>query len=471
MKKFFAILLVLSMVMASFVGCGKAKDTTTTDTKKTDQGDKKATDKSDAATSPTPTMVPNVISGDENAKDAFYIYGWNTDIQNNVLKYFEQFYPEDAKRIVFVNTGGTNNYQTKLDALLGDPKNKQYPDMYAMEMDYIMKYTDSEETLPVTDCGITDADMADMYPYTIQAATVGGKVKGLSWQACPGAMFYRRSLAKQFLGTDDPAKVQEFFKDFNTMLETGKTIDSKSGGKTKLFSGIDDVKRVYQAKRQNAWYDANSKVTVDQVMLDYMDYAKQLYDLKLTNNTTQWSTPWSANAASDNTFAYMGCTWFLQWTLKQNCGGKKVGEGTYGDWAMCAGPQSYYWGGTWLGVSKECSDKEFAGKILKALCDKKIMKAICEGSLDYVNNKYAIAELSAEGKGKFDFIGGQDFLAYFSPLADAIKLPAMCGEDLFLTNLFDTQVNVFTTGDKDKETAIKDFKKSVIDQYPYLTAE
>lgn len=470
MKKFLVILLVLSMVAASLAGCGKKS--TTTDTKKsTTEGDNKTTDTTDAAGTPTPTMVPNTVTGDENAANAFYIYGWNTDVQNNVLKYFQQYYPEDAKRIVFVNTGGTNNYQTKLDALLADPKNKQYPDMYAMEMDYILKYTDSDETIPVSDCGITDADLAEMYPYTVEAATVDGKVKGISWQACPGAMFYRRSLAKKYLGTDEPEKVQEFFKDFDTMIETGKTIVDKSGGKTKLFSGIDDVKRVYQAKRQNAWYDANSKVTVDQTMLDYMDFAKQLYDLKLTNNTSQWSTPWAANAASDNTFAYMGCTWFLQWTLKQNCGGEKVGEGTYGDWGMCAGPQSYYWGGTWLGVSKECSDKEFAGKILKALCNKDIMKTICEGSLDYVNHKTAIAELSKEGKGKFDFIGGQDFLAYFSPLADAIKLPAMCAEDLFITNLFDTQVTMYSNGKKDKDTAIKDFKKSVTDQYTYLTAE
>lgn len=478
-KKFISVVISVTLVASLFAGCGKKTEDTSSKSTPTKAASTKTDDSSNAAGTPTPTMVPNTVTGDENVKNPFYVYGWNTDVQNNVLKYFAKNYPDDAKRIVFVNTGGTNNYQTKLDALLQDPSNKQYPDMYAMEMDYILKYTNSDYTLPVSDCGITDADLTEMYPYTVQAATVNGKVKGLSWQACPGAMMYRRSLAKKYLGTDDPAKVQEYFKDWNTMLATGKTILKKSDGKTKLFSGVDDVKRVYEAGRKNAWYDANSNIVVDDIMLNYMDYAKQLYDLQLTNNTSQWSTDWSANAATDNTFAYMGCTWFLQWCLMNYCGAtyKKDGsldtskdKGTYGDWAMCYGPQAYYWGGTWLGVAKDCSDKKLAGKILKALCNKDVMKAICEGSKDYVNNKAAIKELIADKKGSMDFLGGQDYLTFFSAMADKVKLPAMCGEDLFITNTFDTQVTSYCNGEKDKDTAIKDFKAAVTDLYPYLTA-
>jgi hypothetical protein len=97
------------------------------------------------------------------------------------------------------------------------------------------------------------------------------------------------------------------------------------------------------------------------------------------------------------------------------------------------------------------------------------MKAICEGSLDYVNNKSAIADLSAEGKGAYEFLGGQDFLSYFSPLAEQIKLPAMCGEDLYITNAFDTQVTEYTNGNKNKDKAVADFKAAVVDLYPYLS--
>jgi len=485
-KKLLALLLVLVMT-TSLAACSSNKDDKTTTgnnpTQSTEPdkagettGDKAGEttgDKAGEATvepEPTPELPESIITGDTSREDAFYVYCWNADVKNNVIKYFLEFYPEYADRIVYVDCGGSGTYQQKLDPLLADPTNPQYPDLFAVEMDYIMKYTASDYTLDVADLGITEADTANMYPYTVQAATVDGKVKALSWQAAPGAMMYRRSLAKEFLGTDDPAEVQKYFSDWNTMLETGNTILEKSNGETKLFSGIDDVKRVYQAGRENAWYDDGDKLVVDQTMLDYMDFAKVLYDNGLTNNTTQWSDAWSANAATDNTFAYMGCTWFLHWCLKSYSGGTAVGEGTYGDWAMTAGPQTYYWGGTWLAASKECSDTELAGLIMKAAtCDTEVMKAICKGSLDYVNNKKAIADLIAEGAGAYDFLGGQDFLAYFSPLADAITLPAMCAEDFYITQTFDNQVTEFTNGNKTKDQAIEDFKSAVVDLYPYLT--
>lgn len=461
-KKMLALSLAMAMTTISLAGCG-GSNTTPTDATTNDTADTDAT---------TQEVPENQIIGDPNVEDPFYIYCWNEEIMNNVIKYFAQQYPEEAKRIVYVNTGGSDFYQTKIDALLDDPSNPQYPDMIAMEVDYIMKYTDSDYTLPVTDLGITEADMKNMYQYTIDAATVDGKVKGLSWQATPGAMMYRRSLAEKYLGTSDPEKVQEYFKDWDTMLETGKKILKDSNGETKLFSGVDDVKRVYQAARQNAWYDKSDVLSVEDSMSNYMDYAKELQDAGLTNATAQWSDEWAANVKSDNTFAYMGCTWFLHWTLKANSGGEKVGEGTFGDWAMTAGPQPYFWGGTWLGATNGCSDKELAGKIMKAAtCDTELMKKICEGTLDYVNNKEAIATLSANGVGKYDFLGGQDFLSYFSPLAEKITLPAMCGEDFYITQAFDDQTSAYVNGNKDKETAIKDFKNYVVDLYPYLKAE
>lgn len=475
-QKFLAVTLAIAMVASSFTGCSKKAEesdsnATTTEAPKTDESgtEESGTEEAEATATPAPTPTTAVV-GDTSREDAFYVYSYNTDAMNNVIAYFNKYYPEEADRIVYVNTGGSNYYQTKLDAMLQEPSNSQYPDLYVAEIDYLQKYTDSDYSLDIAELGITPDDYANQYPYTLELATVDGKVKGLSWQAAPGALMYRRSLAKEYLGTEEPDEVQEYFKDWDTMLETGKLINEKSGGKTKLFSGVDDVKRVYQAARTTAWYDDNSKITVDPTMLDYMDYAKQLYDLGLTNNTTQWTDAWSANAASDSTFAYMGCTWFLQWTLKQNCGGTKVGEGTYGDWAMCAGPQSYYWGGCWLCVSPECSDKDLAAKILKAAtCNTEIMKEICKGSLDYVNNKEAVAQLADEGEGTFDFLGGQDFLKYFSPLAESITLPPARGEDFYITLAFDDQVTQYTNGSKTKEEAVADFETAVVDLYPYLS--
>ena len=119
--------------------------------------------------------------------------------------------------------------------------------MMATEAAYIMKYTNSDYTLPVTDLGLTEADLAEMYPYTIQIATDqrDGSLKGVSWQACPGSYMYRRSLAEKYLGTSDPAEVQEYVKDWDTFIETAKMINEKSGGATKILSSNDDIQNVF----------------------------------------------------------------------------------------------------------------------------------------------------------------------------------------------------------------------------------
>ena len=69
---------------------------------------------------------------------------------------------------------------------------------------------------------------------------------------------------------------------------------------------------------------------------------------------------------------------------------------------MCQGPAPYYWGGTWLGATANCSDTALAGQIMKSLCcDTETIQTLSEETLDYVNNKTAMKNLSDAGKGAF----------------------------------------------------------------------
>ena len=454
-RKVLALMLALVMVM-SMSACGMINDGAAI------TGDVAATTGDGAATT------------DEIARvgDPFYVYSWNTEIGDR-LEYFKKAYPEEGARIVYVNTGGSDTYQEKMDAILSTPDAEQYPDLMGLEADYIKKYVSSDYTMDIAQLGITPADYANQYEYTLKIPTDerNNTIKALSWQATPGSMMYRRSLAIKYLGTDDPTEVQAYFKDWDTMIATAKTIDEKSSGTTKLFSGNDDVFRVYMADRQQAWV-VEGKLTVDDSMLKYMDFNKTLEQDDFTNKTSQWSEEWNANAASDNTFAYMGCTWFLHWVLKANSGGAAAGEGTYGDWAMCQGPQEYYWGGTWLAASQNCSDTELAGLIMKFMtCDTDNMYNIAADTLDYVNNKASVEKLIADGMGANDFIDGQDCLAVFADLAAKVDVSTMTAFDQNINSAFDVQVKEYALGNKDKDTAIADFKAAVLDLYPTLTTD
>lgn len=49
-----------------------------------------------------------------------------------------------------------------------------------------------------------------------------GEIKGISYQATPGGLWYRRDLAEKYLGVSEPKEVQELVKDWDTLIETGK---------------------------------------------------------------------------------------------------------------------------------------------------------------------------------------------------------------------------------------------------------
>ncbi|BBF44996.1 ABC-type sugar transport system, periplasmic component [Lachnospiraceae bacterium KM106-2] len=479
-KKLLALVLCLAMTLTMMTGCSeKGSEDAGGDKAKTEDTEKKDntddTKKEDAA-DPTATPIPeNKVTGNVDAKDAFVVYGWNTDIQDTVLKAFAEKYPEDAKRIVFVNTGGSDFYQQKIDPLLEDPNNKYYPDMYGMEMDYIRKYTDEDITMPMKDLGIGDEQLKNMYQYTVEAArNKKGVLKGVSWQACPGGLVYRRSLAKKYLGVSEPEEVQKFFKDWETTKKTAQTIKEKSSEKCRLYCGYTELQRPYQAQRKDAWVDDDSNLKIDKTMQDYMEVAKEYVDNGFASAGSadqQWNDNWSATMGDDNIFAYTACTWFNQFTLREN-----VDKKTYGDWALIQGPTEFYWGGTWMGVGSECSDKKLAAKIISVLCDKDCMKSIYKNKNDYPNNKEAVAELAQDEKAVKDsdvgkLFGGQNFIKFFQPIAEKITLPKMCGEDFYINNLYNDQVAQYATGKKDKDTAIADFKAKVKDQYDYVNVE
>ena len=109
--------------------------------------------------------------------------------------------------------------------------------MFLIEADYALKYVNSDYTLDVKDVGLTDDDLKDMYQYTKDIATDSkGKLKATTWQATPGLFAYRRSIAKDVLGTDDPDKVQEAL---STWDKFDKVAEQAAAKGYKMLSGYD----------------------------------------------------------------------------------------------------------------------------------------------------------------------------------------------------------------------------------------
>ena len=416
----------------------------------------------------------NEVTGDASADDSFVVWGWNDDIKKILDGPFKEAYPDDYERIVFVNTGGSDYYQSKLDPVLDDPSNELYPDMMGLEVDYVQKYVNSDWVQNVADLGITADDYANSYQYNLDLGSdVDGNVRALFWQATPGCYAVRADLAEKYLGTTDPAALAEKFKDLDTIVATAKEVNDASGGKCKLFSGYDEIKRSLTGSRTQGFYDENDKITIDDNIKTYMETAKTLYDEDLTFNTDQWSADWSANMSGDGVdsnaaLAYMGCPWFVYWSLSDAWKGNTI---------LVPTQTKCYWGGTGLAATTDCADTELAAKIMKFFtCDEDGMVAINALNSDYVNNTAAVSKIieagtSADGNGYLYPDAGQNFMEFFLPLADGLDASMVTAEDQQILSLMDTQTKAYATGEKDLDTALADLTASIHDTFSYLSAE
>lgn len=105
------------------------------------------------------------------------------------------------------------------------------------------------------------------------------------YQITPAGIYYRRDIAKEVFGTDDPDEVGKLFKDYPTILDTAQKL--KDAG-YRIFSS-DAEMGVFSG--DSAWV-VDGVLNVDQARFDYMDLCVDLYQKDLTAYANQWSTPW-----------------------------------------------------------------------------------------------------------------------------------------------------------------------------------
>ena len=413
------------------------------------------------------------------------IYCWNEEFKSRLTDHYPGYEEVDGTHgkigdvdVVWnITPSDDNAYQNNLDETLlkqADASADDKIDLFLVEADYALKYVNTDYTMSVADLGITADDYANSYQYNLDLGSdVDGNVRALFWQATPGCYAVRADLAEKYLGTTDPAALAEKFKDLDTIVATAKEVNDASGGKCKLFSGYDEIKRSLTGSRTQGFYDENDKITIDDNIKTYMETAKTLYDEDLTFNTDQWSADWSANMSGDGVdsnaaLAYMGCPWFVYWSLSDAWKGNTI---------LVPTQTKCYWGGTGLAATTDCADTELAAKIMKFFtCDEDGMVAINALNSDYVNNTAAVSKIieagtSADGNGYLYPDAGQNFMEFFLPLADGLDASMVTAEDQQILSLMDTQTKAYATGEKDLDTALADLTASIHDTFSYLSAE
>jgi hypothetical protein len=277
-------------------------------------------------------------------------------------------------------------------------------------------------------------------------------------------MFYRRSIARKYLGNDDPAVVQTYFTDLNKFMETAELLKQRSNGSCVVVSSSGDLYNVYLRARQNPWV-VNGRLTIDPAMERYMEVSKTIYDNRYDARVGMWSGGWFAGMTDEllNTngrpyevFSYFLPTWGLHYVLKTNTT-RANGTSTSGDWAMIQGPSPYRWGGTWLGAYRNSPNAAAARQLIEYLTtNDNFLERYARDSGDMVSNITVVNRI----KNNFmePFLGGQNHYAAFAEMALGVNGRLVQGTDQTIEGLFAEQVNAYKKKKKTKERALADFR-------------
>ncbi len=412
------------------------------------------------------------------------IWCWNDEFQTR----FNDYYPE-VKEVAkdgsttTLNDGTTvnwivepnegNNYQTKLDEALlkqADAAADDKIDLFLVEADYARKYTNSEATMNIADLdGVLDAT-SDQYEYTKEVVSdADGNVKGVSWQACPGLIAYRRSIAKDVLGTDDPAEVQKALADWDTFEDTAEKMKAKG---YKMLSGYDDTFRPFYNNDKAPFVEDGKTVNIDKNIMDWVKMTKEYTEKGYNNKTSLWGEDWNKDQGKDSkVFCIPACTWEIDFTLTGNAdpdGTKDPEKSAWGDYAVCVGPVSWCWGGTWLTAATGTDNTELVADIMtKMTTDPDILKKIAEEKGDFVNNKAVIDDLAKNYEGN-SFLGGQNHYALLSDSAAGLSLKIASAYDQGIIETMQASMKDYFDGNADLDKAKANFETAIKEKYPEL---
>ena len=435
------------------------------------------------------------------AVDDGYLSGnleiWSFTDEIEVLSVaFKEAYPGVNVNYVFEPDMG-NNYKDKLMAAV---LSGSAPDIVALESAFMREFVENGSLMDLSHLKPL-SDATGHYQFTVDAATCPeGAVRAYAYQAAVGGMFYRRSIASEVWGTDDPAFVQSKVRDMDAYLQAAREISAHSPN-LYMVGSVNELFSPFCFQRTQPWV-SNSRLVIDPKVESFFDYVKIFFDENLTAQAGQWSMEWFNSISGSFTdwttgeetriFSYFMPTWGLQYVITPNA------YESHGDWGLVQGPLPYFWGGTWLGVSEGAQNSNNAVNFIKfaamneetltnwatgvytneylRLVDSGIPQlktyddgwdfyetpGIGQGPGDFVNSGRVVQNLMPYFASSHlsDVLGGQNYYGAWGQIAGNVRADFIQSTDREIQNYFTDAVWDYVYGEKTKEQALEWFYHS-----------
>ncbi|MBI3151962.1 MAG: carbohydrate ABC transporter substrate-binding protein [Chloroflexi bacterium] len=475
-KSFLSLLSLLMVVSMLLAACGGTAT-------EAPVSEPVATSEEPVATSEEPVAEKTVLN----------VWAFTNEIRTMAIA-FEGLHPDVDVDVVYTMIPMTNGeYQTKLKAAIGTA---DAPDVVALEAAFVKEWVEADFLADLNDL-LPLSEELKTYPSVVQVGTDDGVTKAYSYQATPGAFFYRRSIATECLGTDDPEEVQAMVADLDKFVETAAKIqECNADYYTVGTSG--ELLNPFLANRSQPWI-VDGELVIDPQVTEYVKFAKLMRDEGYESQATQWTEGWfagmndtlvGADGKGKKVFSYFLPTWGLPYVLIPNS--KTDNTDTGGDWAMINGPMSYQWGGTWVGAMKDSPNLELAKEFIKfvALDEENLtnwatgvytndyLKAIdpetpddqAQAPGDFVSSQVVVEKITStfDGSALYEWLGGQNNYDAFGKAAPEVNGSLLTGSDDAIQRALQDPLGRYLLGEITEAEMWQEWLDSVANEFPDL---
>lgn len=406
------------------------------------------------------------LGGATNTDKTLTILSWegNSDVKNLVESFCKSKGSKVDVKIVNVSDYGEGARDVYRQYMMSYDD----ADLIVLDTDFMAQYINSSLTLPLSSIGLNKSDLPEMYRYTLDLGTnENGVLYAVSPQATPGAFVYRADLAKEYLGVDSPEEMHDLLSDWDKFVNTGKTLYQTSGGKVSLQSTLGGLWQVIKCNDE-PWV-VNGKLNTANAK-NFFKLVTQMQKDGSLANFPMWDPSWYVSVYEGEALGEFLPSWGLypgEYSMVSNMANfSNYGYSNNGkvDLAICEGPESWYWGGTYFAVAPTCNSSSLAKEFLQFSCaSSKSMKAYAKENTDFVNNSSAMSKISYDNP----WLINDD---YISVLADSLK-----GYSVNVPSVYDSRIDSICcdvahdllSGDFFTiDEALQAFKKEVAASFP-----
>ena len=283
------------------------------------------------------------------------IWDWDEAHMSHMIPFYQETHPNIKFETLMVPT---SDFMQKLQSSLAS--GTDIPDIILGEMGYRGRLFELGILEDLSQAPY-NVQKGDMFDFAVKLQTgPDDKLLGVEQQICPAGLAFRRDLAIEYFGTDNPDEIAEIIPTWDAFYDEGVRIAEESDGKVHIFPGI-------SVMITNVLRGQNTSSYIQDDIIDITSRYKTIFDIGIKMHqgnilgNQENNTPALNAGIAAGEFIFISCPpWGMKWIIESN------DPNGSGNWGLVKAPEAgITQGGTSISIYSDSPNKEAAWEYIQ----------------------------------------------------------------------------------------------------------